>query len=181
MSGITAKRQSDTESLLELLQDPAAVSQRLSEIKAAEDRAREVIDLAGPAQEILNLREQIGVQAAQQEKELQECDAQCSLKLSEAETQAKNIEDASVRRAEDVRTQAEGVLGDANQKLADAEQRMQAVLVNQTQTDNLRTELEAKISGVTLHSEAITQRESELLQEKSKLNALVEHIRTALE
>lgn len=181
MSGITAKRQSDTESLLELLQDPAAVSQRLSEIKQAEDRAKEVIELAGPAQEILDLRKQIGEQAAQQEVELQNCDAQCSLKLSEAETQAKNIEDAAVRRAEEVRVQAEGVLGDANQKLADAEQRMQAVLVNQTHTDNLRTEFEAKISGVTLQSEALTQRETELLQEKSRLDDLVEYIRKALE
>ena len=181
MSGIVANKRSDTEVLLELLQDPAAVSDRLAEIKKAEDRAQVVIDLAGPSNEILQLREQIAQQAAEQEEMLKDCDAECVQRAQNADADAKAIIEAAQQQADGVRDQAERILGEANQKATEASQRLQVSADATVETDNLRAELLAKISGVTLQSETFTQREQQLLKEKARIEDLVEYIRLALE
>ena len=141
MSLVTPSHQGGQSSFaaLELIANPAKLQEKIDSLKSAEASAREQIELAGPASEILQIRSEIDALKEEAQKLLESAMADAT----EIEMTANAVAVGIVKDAEDV---------------ADTEERQAAENVKKA---------ESRVSGIKTHETAV-QRQVEIANQRSK-------------
>ena len=175
-SGIAGGQGQSSFAALELLADPQKLQNKIAQLKAAEESAREQITLAGPASEILKIRAEIdglkelaadalkGAKADAAEI-VEEAKNEAMEILADAEAEASRVGIAAAERAaktEEAHKEAAEVLAGNKKVTADLVQREKTLNDDQAKVDAAVADIES--------------RESLLLQEKSKLASVREYI-----
>lgn len=161
MSGITAQK-NDAASLLEVLQNSEMLEKRLGQLRDAEAQAKAVIDLAGPASEIVQMREQIGQEHAALDKLRADTQADCDAENQAASEHAM----ALIAKAE---TDAADTRADADQVLATAQSKMSEANAEAQKTGKLNSDLAAAQQACAVREESLNARLLELEEERQLL------------
>jgi len=166
--------------LLSLLNNPEAVKEQIESIEEASRQAQEVLDLVGPAQEILQMREQIGAQMEELRAKALETDKDCEDLVAYAEEQAAKIVAEAESAAAGAAAEAEEARNLADEARASA-YALQSELDGRVVAVQEREEAHSQSAGVLQQkAEDLSRRELELEGEKNRLAELGEHIRTTL-
>lgn len=173
-SGIAGNQGQSSFAALELLADPQKLQNKINQLKSAEESAREQITLAGPASEILKIREEMDDLKAQATEALRESRAGAEQIIQKAKNQAADIiadAEADAGRvavaAADRATKTEEAYKEAAEKLAAAKKEEKYLNERETKLTEDRKVLDARASD-------LESRASLLLQEKSKLASVRE-------
>jgi len=168
-AGIAGNQGQSSFAALELLADPTRLQAKIDSLKAAEDSAREQIELAGPASEILSIRAEIEAHvteaAAQEQHARDECerliaeagDASREIRNNAKEQVAKEVAEAESRNAG-----AKLALEKAEGAMASVEREKQALQVREDELGDAEATLQQK-------AEELVSREHELTGEKARL------------
>lgn len=165
---------------LELLANPTRFQAKIEQLKEAEDAAHKLIDLAGPASEILQIRSDIDADRAAAEKA-----------LAHAGENAKTIQrDAELRAAEMVQkaqAQADAIKEEARSRTAGIEKMEKDVTAKVQAAEASQKGLNARMLAAADLERSLEERAKELetlneqlLQEKSKLATVREQIAAVL-
>ncbi len=176
---------------LELLADPKKLNKTLASLQEAQRQAQEAIDLAGPAQEILQIRVQVEGELEKQRAATEEAEAVLQKKTAEAETKADDIVAAAVEKANELAADAEQAkqkslneAAAAQGEVRRAEQGLVAqrdqITQAQDQLDEVRAALDERESGLNSRSADLDELNRSLLEEKAKLTGIREHLTNAL-
>jgi cell division septum initiation protein DivIVA len=141
---ITSGSSSEVDQLLALLNDPERFKKQLGELRATAKMAEEQVALAGPASEIVQLREKLKEEASGKEARQKAHEADCAKTLKAVEDKAKAV----VAQA---KAQADQIVADASSKLADARKQLENASARQAEVDTVRAELqslETKLKGI---------------------------------
>ena len=101
-SGIAGNQGQSSFAALELLADPTRLQNKIEQLRAAEDSAREQIALAGPAGEILNIRAGIDSLKEEAEQHEQHAREECERLISEAGDASREIRQKAEREADEI-------------------------------------------------------------------------------
>lgn len=180
MSGITASRHGDASSLLELLQNSALLEQRLEQLKKAEAQANEVIKLAGPASEIVAIREQLAVAQKAMDEAKAKLAQDVENQLAAAHKEGQAIIDAAEKEAEAVAERAASLRAEAESLKAIA--KADAAASHQHNEDLQRARVDCEAREKELHARILELEEerSLLADQRKKLAEVRESIITAL-
>ena len=170
MSLVTPSHQGGQSSFaaLELLANPAKLQEKIDSLKSAEASAREQIELAGPASEILQIRSEIDALKEEAQKLLESAMAEADeivasaheaevVLLKDAEEDADNIEKLSVENVKKAESRVSGI------KTHETAVQRQVEIANQRSKDLDRREEELQQKAAALAS-----REQELTGEAEK-------------
>lgn len=165
---------------LELLANPDQLQRKLDQFKAAEEKAQELIELAGPADQILTIRSEIDADRTAAAEYLNKANEDAKRIMNDAEDQVRDM----IQRAQ---TQADAIRAEAEQSrvgIAALEQKAGEALADadnaKAEADRLATEAKAFEGMLSKRAATLKALETELLQEKSKLATVREQIATAL-
>lgn len=118
---------------LELLANPKRLAEKLNELRSAQEGAQAVIDLAGPASEILKLRQEAAQDRAEAAKALEAANlekdsarASAAATLDQARSEAEKLILMAQSEAQTVQKAAEEQLKAANDLKAAAEDELKA-------------------------------------------------------
>lgn len=180
-SGIAGSQGQSSFAALELLANPTQLQNKIDQLKAAEESAREQVALAGPASEILQIRGEIDGLKELAEDNYNGAKADAEVLLETAREEAAQIvanaqaEAGRVTAAIEVRaSSSEEAHNQAMAALASAEKETRFLAQRADQLSNEREELDQR--EATLDS-----LNSELLQEKSQLASIREQISSVLD
>jgi len=109
-----------TLSALMLLADPTLLASRIKELAEAESRASEAIKLAGPASEIIDLREQARVDRVAAANELKKASVEAESIIREADTIKARSSAAYLEVKRNAEAEAKAIIEQASQKMAEA-------------------------------------------------------------
>lgn len=190
MSGVGPKGLS--QSTLELLADPKKLEKTLASLKEAQRQAQEVIDLAGPASEIITLRADALAEAERQREVTEEAENEAGEKVADAEAEANQVVVAAKKKAtglvesaheakKEVEREAAEVIAAAERKKAEVDAQQQSVTDAGYDLDRRANELSARESELDERDEELKSFNGSLLQEKAKLAELREYLTNALE
>lgn len=177
MSLVTPSHQGGSSfAALELLANPARLTEKINQLKAAEESAHEQITLAGPASEILKIREAIDADREEAAQAVQDANGVAEDIRSAAVKEAQGIVNAAEEEAERISSEIKSRAANseaAGKEAADvlAEAKKEAAYQDE-RAENLSNDRELMIQAES----ALEERESILLQEKSKLATVREHI-----
>lgn len=162
MSGLVKSQQSDAASLLEILQNSELLEKRLTQLRDAEAQANEVIKLAGPAAEIVAVREQLREDEAQRERLLAEAQDQATDTVEKANGQAEAILYKAQQEADEIVANAAEIRTEAQSKMAEAQAEAQ-------KTGKLNSDLQAAEQACQIREETLNARLLELEEERQLL------------
>jgi cell division septum initiation protein DivIVA len=149
--------------LVRLLADPVRLKEKLAQLQTAKDEAQAVVDLVGPASEVVSIREKI------------EADRQLTEDLLvDAKAQAEKI-------VQDARAEASRIIADAKEEAvsrlaqADAEVSRANVMKHEAQTMNAQmmgaqAEVEARLKEVGEREKQITAAQDQLDRKQAELD-----------
>jgi len=167
-------------STLELLADPERLANHIGQLKTAEESARSQIALAGPASEILQLREKTGQLHDEAVETLSAAHGEAQTIVEQAQSEAEQIIDDAARVAKDIdskiqrrATLSEEVHQEAQRKLAKANTELGFLDQRARNLSNEREELDEREAD-------LDNLNTQLLQEKSKLATVREQIENIL-
>jgi len=175
-SGIAGGQGSSSFAALELLANPTQLQARIDSLKAAEERANDVIALAGPAHEILQLREAIENDVAKAKEDLAACHEECESLISGANDSARNIIDKATQEATSLEGQMRDRAARTEAALNEAQASLASLKKEPTYLDQREATLTSDREQLVSKETDLDSRESLLLQEKSKLATVREHI-----
>ena len=162
MGGLVKSQQRDAASLLAILHNSELLEKRLTQLRDAEAQAQAVIDLAGPAAEIVRMREQIG----------EEHEAIAELKVAAQEDNEAKIQ-AATEEAEAIvakaQTEAEETRAKASEVMATAQSKMSEANAEAQTTSQLNRDLEAATAKADALQETLNARLLELEEERQLL------------
>ena len=99
-AGIAGNQGSSSFAALELLADPTRLQNKIDQLKAAEESAREQIALAGPASEILSIRAAIDEDQTAAQQAVDDALDQAQAIVDEAKNQAELIVEKATQEAD---------------------------------------------------------------------------------
>lgn len=181
MSGLSGGNMAGASNdLLEVLKNPEVFKKRLEQLQETERKTQAVVDLAGPADEIVRIRKQIEKDKTASEEELTAAQADTAEMMETAQANASTI----VVQAQ---AEAEEIIAAAKELTIKSEEVNQAAIkVSQTAVEQMK-HVEQREKNLQVEWEnyrgaeaALQDLETELLQEKSKLATAREHIDQAL-
>ena len=171
---------SSASSLLKVLSDPSALKRSLDEFNDAKQAAADMVALAGPAGEILQLREQLGKTLDEEQTEAVRLKAECEALVFESQIEGKRLISNAESTAEEILTSAKNTHDQAEEVLAKANRVSSEVKAKVLEADRRATVLSAKEDSLNQRAAELDRREQELEGEKGKLAGLSEHIRQTL-
>lgn len=165
---------------LELLADPVKLKKKLDQFAEAESRAREIVALAGPASEVLELREKLKTQLEAQEQATLEAKEASKLLLHEARNKAQAVVSEAEAQAEELKAEAEAMRATAAAELANA-QRIRVAADDALEAARVKADnLEKGLGSLANRESELTAAMQELSKERDSLMALSEYIRNAV-
>lgn len=149
--------------VVRLLADPVALKAKLDQLKSAKDSAQAVVDLAGPASEILSIREKIDTDRQQAEDLLVAAQQQADKLVNDSREEAKRI-------VADAKEEALNRIADADSALAHSN-----VLKEEAQTLNAQimgqqAELQARLDEVGEEKKALEAAQAVVDQKQKELD-----------
>lgn len=165
---------------LELLANPQRLQAKIDSLKAAEESAREQIQLAGPAGEILSIRAEIDADRDAAQQALNDALDQAEAITSEAKTQAELIVDKATQEAGKQVGEAESRNAGAKLALEKAEGAIAAVESQKHALQVREDELGDAEIALQQKADELVSRENELTGEKAKLAEVRDAISAAL-
>lgn len=179
-SGIAGGQGNSSFAALELLANPTQLQAKIDSLKAAEESAREQIALAGPASEILRIREEIDGLKELAESNYDGAKADAEALVEEARKNATQIVSKAqaeaakaVNDANEVAKQAEAMSSGAKSMSAAASREREMVAVRKNEQDHRDEALQQQ-------ADALETRAQELEGEKAKFASIGELLRKAL-
>ena len=166
---------------IDVLADPQALQKRIDQFTEAQSKAQEVVDLAGPASEILQLRERIGKQLDEEEARAREIKAQCDEMVADAEVLATVTLDKAQTKAAELVDKVKARLAVADVKVAEANELMQKAKQDASVVKADHQWNHTKAAELEQRTAELDKKETQLLNEKSELVAVYEHMRKVLE
>jgi len=168
-SGIAGNQGSSSFAALELLADPTRLQNKIDQLKAAEESAREQITLAGPASEILSIRAAIEEDQNAAQEAVNDALGQAEAIVSEAKSQAELIVEKATQEADRMTSEAASrnnsaklALDKAQDSIAAVESEKRALQVREDELGDVEATLQQK-------AEELTSRGNELTGEKARL------------
>ena len=168
MSGIDGRTASSFDAL-ELLANPTRLQAKIDALKAAEESAREQIALAGPASEIIQIREGIDAVRVAAEAEYKELIDKANAVVVEANQEAADIIADAEAEASRATAEADEAVKQAEARVAGIKSHESAVQ-RQIEVSNQRAaDLDQRNEKLQQKAEALDTREQELEGEKVQL------------
>ena len=172
MSGASIAASDTSLAALELMADPEKLKERIAQLKAAEESANEVIALAGPASEILSMREEIDSLKAQAEETVQSAREQAFSIVTDAEQQAQSIVEAAQHEAGRTVEEANSIAVEAQEQAVEARNAQASLQRDRDELDAAVRQNKAQEESLQQIAATLAEREQELEGEKSKLAAV---------
>jgi chromosome segregation ATPase len=179
-SGIAGNTGSSSFAALELLADPAKLQSKIDSLKAAEDAAREQITLAGPASEILQIREEIDGLKELAEDNYNGAKADAEALMSKAREDAAQIISKAHTEAAEAVEDANKVVEQAEAISSGAKTEHNAAVREREVVEARKSEQDHRDETLQQKADALDAREQELEGEKAKLTEARELIQKAL-
>lgn len=172
MSGASIAASDTSLAALELMADPERLKERIAQLKAAEDSANEVIALAGPASEILSMREQIDSLHAQAEETVDKAKEHAFPIVTDAEEQAQLIVEKAQQEAGRTVEEANSIAVDAQEQAVKARNAQAELQRDRDELAAAERQNKAQEESLQQIAAKLAEREQELEGEKSKLAAV---------
>lgn len=170
-----------SETLLEILSNPASMKRELKKLEEARVSAQKAIDLAGPADEVVNLRDRLGKELEAEEEKVRQIRREINEVVeSSANTSAKIIKDAEVS-AEDIIKSAEETRSIAVKMEVSAREKLSEAQAEADDVEEGKKAILKREDSLNQREEELTELKTKLLQEKSKLATVRETIDQLLE
>lgn len=166
--------------LLAVLNNPEVFKQRLEQLQETERKTQAVVDLAGPADEIVRMRKEIEADAEAAKVALDTALDKAESLVEEATHQAKLIVEKGTQEASELTAEAQSLRDGEKLVLARAESAMAAVESEKRTNEARAGELDNQERSLQQKADALASREQELAGEKSKLAAARDAINAAL-
>jgi hypothetical protein len=146
--------------LLSVMADPVAYNKKLADLVEATEANKKIVELVGPASEILQIRKDIEADKAAAKAELADARKQASATVSDANKKAKAIlAEASEKR--------DSILADAQAKQAEVEAALAAANQRAHELDDLAAQLTAREAQLNAAARKVEEiREETLAQQK---------------
>ncbi len=178
-------------STLELLANPNKLEKTLQSLRDAQKQAQDVIALAGPASEIVTIRAEVDALKASAEEANAKALEDAAAIVEEANNQATLIKDKARQKAAEVANEYADEAAEKNKLLDERERAIAAV---ESKLDQRKATLQGEREQITRAQDQLDARGAELdarsvelddlnaslLQEKTKLAELREHLTSAL-
>lgn len=179
-SGIAGNQGQSSFAALELLADPTRLQNKIDQLKAAEESAREQITLAGPAGEILQIRSEIDGLKELAEVTLAGARDDANEILDKANSDASFLRERAKEEADAAREQADSTIAGA-QKLADeataamaaVESTKREVAEKVNQLNGMSETLQQKADALDVRAEELKGKEEQLVKVRELINTVV--------
>jgi len=179
-SGIAGSQGQSSFAALELLADPSRLQSKIASLKAAEESAREQINLAGPAGEILQIRSEIDALKAEAETTLANARDDANEILDKANSDASFLRERAKSEADEAREQADNTIAGAK-KLADeagsamaaVESERRKVAVEIDKLNSYGEALQQKADALDLRAEELKGKEEQFVKVRELINTVV--------
>jgi len=159
----------ETSGLLAVLENPELFKKRLEQLQETERKTQAVVDLAGPADEIVRMRKEIEADKEAAEVALSDALDQAEAIAAEAKGQAQLIVDKGTQEANRLTSEAESLRNSAAENSAAANSAVAAVEADKRANDTRAGELDGREASLQQQADALASREQELSGEKDKL------------
>ena len=181
MTGIAGGTMAGASSdLLAVLNNPEVFKQRLEQLQETERKTQAVVDLAGPADEIVRMRKGIEADAEAAKVALDAALDKAESVVEEATNQAKLIVEKGTQEAGRLTAEAQSLHDGEKLALTKAEGAIAAVESAKRTNEARAGELDNQERSLQQKADALASREQELAGEKSKLAAARDAINAAL-
>jgi len=140
---------------LELLADPKKLQGRIDALKQAEESAREQINLAGPASEIVAIRAEIDILKEEAEKEAEEL-------VSKANGIVKDANLAARQMVSDAEDDSDRIVSGAGEAVKQAEARVAGIKTHETAVQRQIEVANKRASDLDRMEESLQQKADEL-------------------
>lgn len=162
---------SGVEQVLHLLEHPEAHRKVLADLKAEYEKARALIELAGPASEIPVLLEQARNKVMNANEHLARVTHDLELREDDVRKQAKTLIATAQDEAARIKAEADSRLRQAEEKLAEASVSAQEAERLRAQVEHELLELNRIKEGLVAQTKALHKQEIALGREQERLRA----------
>ena len=166
--------------LLAVLNNPEAFKQRLEQLQETERKTQAVVDLAGPADEIVRMRKEIEADKEASEVALNAALDKAESIVEEATNQARLIVEKGTQEAGNLTAEAQSLRDGEKLALTKAEGAIAAVESSKRTNEARAGELDRQESSLQQKADELASREQELAGDKSRLARARDAINAAL-
>ena len=176
MSGIVGPQSAGTDvfQTLSLLSNKEELERRLEELRLAKSQLDESIALAGPAQEIVRLRQEIEDERVLSRAHLQNTEAEIFSIVDKAKKEAESIIEAAKAVASNIKVQA-------TQKFDEAASVAAVAAEKNEKADKYAAELDKARSDLVGRETALQHAQAELIETQERINRRIKELEEAQE
>jgi len=165
---------------LRLLANPALLQKRIDQLDAAQQKAQAVIDRVGPIEDIEQTRAQVEGELSKQKEATRQAHEECERLIAEAGESARSIVEKATQEANSLVSQEKDRAAKTEAAHAEALSRLATAKKESEYLDQREKALTADREALTARESDLDDRDSLLLQEKSKLATVREQINAVL-
>lgn len=159
----------ETSGLMAILENPELFKKRLEQLQETERKTQAVVDLAGPADEIVRMRAQIEEDKNASDQAIISAQEEAGSILDFARDEARGIVDKATQEANSLASQAQDRAAKTEAALKEATENLATLKKESQYLDQRENTLTSDREKLVSQEANLSSRENQLLQEKSEL------------